>query len=96
AVEGWRRSDGYLDVLGDGSGGNLHPAAFSENAEAPQEMAGIVAGMPGPRQTVPRSELFAFILALRCSVFPLRHHADNGPLVQGWARRRRLAPQAER
>eukprot|EP00959_Pyramimonas_sp_CCMP1952_P301219 6302389-Pyramimonas_sp.AAC.1 len=45
---------------------------------------GIVSGLDGPFQTVPRAELLAFALALEHSVSDLRYVTDNMPLLQGW------------
>ena len=108
-VEGQRGEDGFLDVFGDGSGGK-HSAdprlrqcgvgvavlqTFNDG-EDPQLLAGIVAGLPGPRQTVPRAELWAFLLALRSTSGDLRYHTDNMPLVSGWSRgRHRLPPRGK-
>ncbi|CAK0841289.1 unnamed protein product, partial [Prorocentrum cordatum] len=106
-VERPRGPDGFLDVFGDGSGGGhsgdpklrqcgvgvtiMRTFAEREN-DAPTRVAGILAGLPGPKQTVPSVELWAFLLALRVTRGNLRCHTGKLPLVTGWTHGRQRQP----
>ncbi|CAK0881441.1 unnamed protein product, partial [Prorocentrum cordatum] len=109
AAEQYGGEDGFLDVFGDGSGGEhsddprlrqcgVGAVILQVSLQAPGELrvaAGVAAGLLGPKQTVPRSELQAFLIALRRTRGCLRYHTDHMPLVHGWRQRRHVSPSGK-
>ncbi|CAK0817692.1 unnamed protein product, partial [Prorocentrum cordatum] len=55
-----------------------------------QLAAGAIATLPGRRQTVPRGEIFAFVLALEQLETDIHYVTDNMPLLNGWNAQRWL------
>jgi len=94
-------SDRPVTIFGDASGGKhgtdprrrrvgIGLAVIEACGPRWQLAAGAIATLPGRRQTVPRGEIFAFVLALEHYADHIDYVTDNLPLLNGWHAQRWL------